>query len=367
MIRILQMIGSLNMGGSQTTMMNIYRNIDRTKIQFDFVLDHPNEIYFAEEAESMGARIYSMPGFHGTNSGEIKRDWNNFFYLHPEYKVLHSHVRSYASLYLPIAKEHGVKTIIHSHSTSSGSGITALVKDAMQRPLRKQADVLMACSTEAGVWLYGERACKGKNYVMLPNTVDTKLYGINNALREQYRSELGLEGKFVVGHVGRLHPSKNHSFLVNAFFELHEMNPDARLLIVGDGDLHNEIAQKISALGISSSVVMTGSRKDVPGLMQAMDVFAFPSVWEGMPTTVVEAQAAGLPCFVSDHVTADVGVTDLIHWLPIDDPRLWAQELNRREPKRDVRRQIIDAGFDVTAAAEKLCRIYMKLWKEAQR
>lgn len=367
MIRILQMIGSLNMGGSQTTMMNIYRNIDRTKIQFDFVLDHPKETYFAEEAKSLGAKIYTMPGFHGTNAGEIKRDWNNFFYLHPEYKVLHSHVRSYASLYLPIATAHGVKTVIHSHSTSAGSGFSALVKEMMQRPLKKQADVLMACSAEAGNWLFGERACKGKNFVIMPNSVDTKLYGINNEVRKKYREELGLEGKYVVGHVGRLHESKNHGFLINAFFELHESNPNARLLLVGDGELRGDIEQKISALGIRDSVVMTGSRKDVPSLMQAMDVFAFPSVWEGMPTTVVEAQAAGLPCFVSDHVTQEAGVTDLIHWLPIDDARVWAHELSRQEPKRDVRDQIKKAGYDVEAAAEKLCRIYMKLWREAQQ
>ena len=136
MIRVLHMIASLDVGGSQTMMMNIYRNIDRSKIQFDFVIDRPKETYFAPEIRNLGGRVYTMPTFHGTNAGEIKRDWNNFFYTHPEYRILHSHVRSYASLYLPVARQHGVKTIIHSHSTSTGGGVKGAVKSVMQLPLR---------------------------------------------------------------------------------------------------------------------------------------------------------------------------------------------------------------------------------------
>ena len=134
MIRILQMIGSLNVGGSQTLMLNIYRHIDRERMQFDFVLDHPDETWFAEDVKALGARIYTMPSFRGTNAGEIRRDWNNFFYTHPDYTVLHSHIRSYASLYLPVAKKHGLKTIIHSHNSSNGEGVSAVVKNVLQRP-----------------------------------------------------------------------------------------------------------------------------------------------------------------------------------------------------------------------------------------
>ena len=121
------MIASLDVGGSQTMMMNIYRNIDREKIQFDFIIDQPKETYFAPEIRSLGGKVFTLPAFRGYNAGEVKRDWNNFFYTHPEYRVLHSHSRSYASLYLPVAKQHGVKTIIHSHSTNSGSGIKGAV------------------------------------------------------------------------------------------------------------------------------------------------------------------------------------------------------------------------------------------------
>ena len=149
MIRILQMIGSLNVGGSQTMILNIYRNIDREQMQFDFILDHPDETYFAGDVKALGGRIFTLPIFRGTNAGEVRRDWNNFLYSHPDYHVLHSHVRSYASLYLPVAKKHGLKTIIHSHNISNGTGMTATVKDVLQKPLRYQADAKSACAPGA--------------------------------------------------------------------------------------------------------------------------------------------------------------------------------------------------------------------------
>ena len=162
-IRVLQMVGGLNMGGSQAFLMNLYRNINRTQIQFDFVLDHPDERFFVPEIEKLGGKIYVLPKFNGKNAYEVRRAWNDFFCEHEEYKVLHSHIRSYASLYLPVARKHGIKTIIHSHSTSNGRGVSAFVKLVMQYPLRYQADILASCSNYAGIWLFGKRKCKSKN------------------------------------------------------------------------------------------------------------------------------------------------------------------------------------------------------------
>ena len=260
MVRILQMIGSLNVGGSQTMILNLYRNIDRDKIQFDFVLDHPDERYFAADAEALGARIYSLPGFTGFNAHEVKKAWDAFLTGHPEYKVLHSHVRSYASLYLPVAKKHGLRTIIHSHNTSNGSGVSSLVKQLMQKPLRDQADVLMACSREAGEWLFGKEACARDNYIFLPNAVDTRRFRLPESVREKYRAELGLTNKFVIGHVGRFQPAKNQSFLLDIFSLVHERRPDSALLFVGDGDLRAQCEEKAAALGLTDSVIFTGNR-----------------------------------------------------------------------------------------------------------
>lgn len=368
MIRVLQMLGSLNVGGSQTLMLGIYRSIDRAQIQFDIVLDHPDETYFAEDFKALGARIYTMPAFRGTNAGEIRRDWNNFFYTHPEYRVLHSHVRSYASLYLPIARAHGLKTIIHSHNTSNGSGAAALVKDALQKPLRFQADVLMACSTEAGRWLYGEKACRSERFVFLPNAVDMRRFAPDQAVRESMRRELGLEGRLVVGHVGRMEAAKNHSFLLDVFKAVKQKRPDAALLLVGEGSLQREIAQKAVQLGVAEDVIMTGNRSDVPALLNAMDLFCFPSLWEGLPVTLIEAQAAGLPCIISDAITHDVDVSPLVTRLPPENAARWADEL--LEPihlRRDASAYLRRSGFDVQTAADTLSELYLRLDAEAKR
>ena len=366
MIRVLQMIGSLNVGGSQTMIMNIYRNIDRTKMQFDFVLDHPAETYFAEDVKAMGAKIYTMPMFNGTNAAEVKREWDNFFYMHPEYKVLHSHVRSYASLYLPIAKKHGVKTIIHSHNTSNGSGAVALAKNALQFPLKKQADILMACSTEAGRWLYGEKAMNSDKYIFMPNAVDTQRFSLDENKRAAARKMLGFENELVIGHVGRFSEAKNHEFLIEAFARLHAKRPDSKLLLIGEGALQRAAAEKAVALGVAEDVIMTGNRNDVPELLSAMDVFAFPSKWEGLPVTLIEAQAAGLPCLISNTISTDVDVSPLVKRLPIDSADLWAEEMLKPLAKQDVKDYIAKAGFDVKVSAVQMYELYKRLNKEAK-
>ncbi len=365
MIRVLHMIASLDVGGSQTMMMNIYRKIDREKIQFDFVIDRPEETYFAGEIRELGGRVYTLPAFRGTNAGEIRRDWNNFFYTHPEYRILHSHVRSYASLYLPVAKAHGVKTIIHSHSTSTGGGVKGAVKSVMQLPLRHQADVLMACSRDAGEWLYGKRACQSERFVLLPNGIDTDRFLLPPGTRERYRRELGLEGRWVIGNVGRFYDVKNHTFLLDVFAEVRAREPRASLLLVGVGPLQQQMAQKAVDLGIAEDVIMTGNRTDVPELLGAMDVFAFPSLWEGLPMTVVEAQAAGLPCVLSDTITREVDVSPLVEYLSLGDAGAWADALLTRRPRLNVMEAIRRAGFDIRSSAQRLTEIYTALDREA--
>lgn len=367
MIRILHMIGSLNIGGSQAMIMNLYRNIYREKIQFDFILDHPEQLYFAEEVKKLGGKIYFMPTFNGKNASQVKRAWNSFFEKHPEYKVLHSHVRSYASIYLPIAKKHGLKIIIHSHSTSNGSGIKSYIKWLMQLPLRFQADYFFGCSREAGEWLFGKKVVNSDKYNMLQNAIDTKKYAINDTLRKQYRDELSIgEHTLVFMHVGRLHEAKNHHFLLEVFSKYHSRHADSILVLVGDGELRKEIENKVNDLGINDTVKMLGARNDVPNLLQAADCFLFPSKWEGLPVTVVEAQAAGLPCLVSDTVTRDVNVSDLVENLPIDHGiDSWVNAIeNMNFSKKDVTEDIVKSGFDIQDSAEWMEKFYRGLLNE---
>lgn len=356
------MIGGLGIGGSQSVVMNLFRNIDRSKIMFDFIVDHPKNNYFEREILSLGGKIFIMPTFNGRNVCEVKRKWDEFFAEHPEYMILHSHVRSYASFYLPIAKKHGLKTIIHSHSTSNGKGFSSIIKRILQYPLRHQADYLMACSNEAGRWLYGDKACRKSNYIFLPNAIKVEDYCYSLDIAKEVRKELDLQNKFVIGHIGRLHKAKNHSFLLNVFARVCQKCPNAMLLLVGDGELRGEIEAKIRELKIEDCVIMTGGRSDVSRLMQAMDIFVFPSLWEGLPVAIIEAQASGMHCIISDRITKDVDVSELVERLPITDVNVWVNKILRMDKTRlNVIDKIKEAGFDVSDSAKKLTDFYLSI------
>lgn len=360
MIRVLHVLGGLNLGGAETMVMNLYRAIDRSQIQFDFIIHLQEHQAYEDEIREMGGRIYRFPKFSGKNIFEMRRIWKQFFLKHPEYKILHSHIRSYASVYIPIAKAAGLTTIVHSHSTSNGSGIASVGKAILQYPLRYQADYFFACSKEAGEWLFGKHIVQGEKYHMVPNAIDIEKYRVVPEIRKFYRKELGVENKRVFLHVGRLHPAKNHRFLLELFAAWVKENPDDVLLIVGEGGLRDEIEHIISELGILKSVIILGARNDVHKLMQAADCFLFPSLWEGLPVTVVEAQAAGLPCLVSANVTDDVFISPLTVKLPIDQGiECWISKMRELNYARmDVTADIQKAGFDVQVLARQMQEFY---------
>ena len=291
--------------------------------------------------------------------------WNHFFATHPEYKVIHSHVRSYASVYLPIAKKYGLKTVIHSHSTSNGSGFTALVKQILQYPLRYQADCYLSCSEVAGKWLFGDKVVAGEKFQILQNAIDIGEYQYNETARDIIRKELGLNKEILFGHVGRFHESKNPIFLLEVFGQLHNKIPNSKLVMVGEGELRTQIEEKIRQLKIEKDVYLLGTRNDVKSILQAMDCFLFPSCWEGVPVTVIEAQAAGLPCFVSDTVTKDVGASDLVHYLPIQNgTEPWVKAITEADLERkDVAEEIKQAGFDIACTSKWLMNLYRELMK----
>ena len=361
MIRVLQMIGSLNIGGSQAMIMNIYRKINKRKVQFDFIVDHGTELYYADEIKKLGGKIFIFPTFKGSNILNVVQYWNKFFREHPEYKVLHSHVRSYATIYLPIAKKYGVKTIIHSHSTSNGKGLSSIVKLIMQYPLRYQADYLFSCSKEAGEWLFGKKAIKSNRYYMIRNAIDSKIYCRDDRIRKKYRQQLGIsDDESLYIHVGRLHEAKNHVFLLNVFRAVLNKEKKSKLILVGNGDLYKFIKSEIQKLKISENVIMLGARNDVAELLISADYFLFPSKWEGLPVTVVEAQAAGLPCYVSNNITRDVNVSKLVRNISIDDGiEPWVKEIIKHDMHyEDVSNEIIESGFDIGSSVRWITNFY---------
>lgn len=364
-IRVLQVFAQMNRGGAETMIMNLYRNIDRKKVQFDFVVHTKEKCDYDEEIASLGGSIYYIPRYSGKNHLQYKKAWNLFFKEHPKYKLIHGHVRSTAAIYLKIAKKYNLVTIAHSHNTSSGSGISAVAKNFMQYPIRNTADYLLACSKIAGEWLYGEKTCTKDNFYILNNAIDAKKFAINEEIRNGKRKEFHLEEKLVVGHIGRFHTQKNHTFLIDIFKAVSDQNENAVLMLVGDGELRQSIDKKVQDLGMDDKVIFTGVRSDIPELLQAMDVFAFPSLYEGLPVTLVEAQASGLPCIVSDTITDEVYFTDLIKSLNLNSSlNEWVDEIlkySKDSMRRNITNEIIDAGYDIEKNSNWVENFYAKL------
>lgn len=313
-MRILQIIDGLNPGGSQAVVMNLFRNIDREKFQFDFIISHEKQDFFRDEIERLGGKVYYIPKLNMINMLQYRRYWNDFYGEHP-YDVVHSHVRSTASIDLSIAKKHGAFTVAHSHNTSNGKGILVPVKWLLQLPLRYIADCCAACSKESGTWLYGKGIIRSKKFVVIPNGIDCERYRFDEDKRGEVRERLNASGHFIIGHVGRLSYPKNHKFLIDVFSKLKKEENGMKLLLVGDGELRGELENQVKNLSLADSVIFTGSVSNTNDYMQAMDLLVFPSHYEGLPVTLVEAQCSGLKCLVSDVITEEVYLTNKIEAL----------------------------------------------------
>lgn len=354
-IRILHIVTYMGRGGLETMLMNYYRSIDRTKVQFDFLTHRDFRADYDDEIEALGGKIYRLPNlnpFSRSYLGALDR----FFGEHPEYRIVHSHLDCMSAIPLKAAKKHGVPVrIAHAHNSNQPRDAKYLLKLFYKHRIARQTTQLFACSGEAGRWMFGSA-----DFRVLNNAIDAGKYAFDAALRSGVRRELGVSGDAVlVGHVGRFDPQKNHSFLLDIFAK---MPGDTRLLLVGDGVLRPDAERRAEELGIRERVIFAGVRTDVDRLLQAMDVFLFPSLFEGLPVSIVEAQAAGLPCLISDKVPIECKKTDLVTQIPLDaSPTEWAEAvLSAAEmPRGDTLAQIREAGFDIRANAEWLQNHYL--------
>lgn len=364
MIRILHNIGNLYYGGSQSLVMSIYRQIDRSKVQFDFVTTIDTVGAFYDEAKGLGAKIYVCPQYKGTNHKEFCLWWNQFFDKHNEYRVIHGHVRSTASIYLSIAKKHGLVTIAHSHSTSNGKDKSSIIKNLLQLPLRYIADWCFACSDEAGQWLFGKNIINSSSYRLISNAIDGVRFSYSLSKRNDMRRALGVEEKIVIGHNGRFTPPKNHFFLIDIFEEIYKINSNAYLLLIGDGELKSEIERYCIKKGLEKSVLFLGTHNNVENYYQAMDVFLFPSKWEGLGIVAIEAQASGLPCVVSKEVPDKVDIgAGLVKFLSLDEkPKKWAMvvlnEINKE--RHSHLEELVESGYEIKELAKSLSDFYIR-------
>jgi len=346
--------------------MNIYQHIDRSRVQFDFVQHTQDECAFEKQAKEMGARIFSVPRFNGINYFDYTKAWKSFFISNPDMEIVHGHMTSTASIYLSIAKSYGLATISHVHSGGlRGSYTERVFKFLLLKKLPHIPNFTFACSKSAGEFVYGEEHIKEDNFFLFRNAIKSEKFAFSASVRKIKREELGIEGKFVLGHVGRFDEPKNQSFLLHIFKAVSERENNVALLLVGDGPLRPSIEKKVSDLGLSDKVFFTGVRSDVPELLQAMDVFVFPSIFEGLPVTLIEAQASGLACLVSSNITREVSITDLVEFFSLEKTvEEWASRIlelkencNRRNTSEEIRR----AGYDVKETAKWLEDFYLDL------
>ena len=362
-INVLHVVGRMDRGGTETLLMNLLRTVDRSVFQFDFVEQTNNPCDYDEEIKSLGSRIYRCPTISPLNLREYRLWWRDFFRKHPEYHIVHGHSRGSAPIYLDEANKAGRVTIAHCHSNSHGKGVRGLIRYVWQLPLRKIANYNFACSYEAGMSQYRKESA----FKVINNGIISSKFTWNSEIRNNVRRQLGIENNFVVGNVARFDEPKNHEFLIKVFAELTKRVPESRLLLVGKGPLLSHIQKEASELGINDKVMYLGLRNDVNELLQAMDILVFPSKYEGTPLALVEAQASGLPCYVSaDVISKDVDITDLIHHISLNEsPEYWADYILEHQisinDRRDTSQEIINAGFDIRSTADELCSFYREI------
>ena len=358
-IRVLHIVTYMGRGGLETMLMNYYRHIDRNKVQFDFLVHRDFEADYDAEIRELGGKIYHIsrviPWSHS-----YREKLKHFFRKHSEYKIVHVHQDCLSSVALQCAKECGVPVrIAHSHTSSAVKDLKYLIKKYYMKKIPVYATDLFACGKQAGNWMF-----RGNDFRVIPNGICVQDYIYSEKKRKKIRKESDTENNLVIGHVGNFTRAKNHEFLLRVFCEILKKESSAQLILVGDGKFQEKIKKQAIQLGIQENIFFTGTRSDVNELMQAMDVFVFPSLYEGLPVTMIEAQAAGLPCVISDYVSEECIVTsDLISVMKLSDSvEMWAEcalqkvKIDRRNTSEEIEK----AGYDIKIAAKKLEQIYLE-------
>ncbi|MGL5414776.1 MAG: glycosyltransferase family 1 protein [Clostridium sp.] len=354
-------------GGVESFLMNYYRNFDLTKVSVDFI-SNTEEAAYEDEVLALGGNVYKVCSKR-KNPFKFKKDLEEIF-KETEYDVVWVNLCSLANIdYLKMAKKYGVKNIIvHSHNAGNMNGkLKEYFHNKNKKNIRKYANHFWSCSKLASEWFYDEDIIKSERFKVINNAIDTERFDYNVEVREKYRKEMDLENDLVLMNVGRFNIQKNHDFLIEIFNEVNKEVKNVKLLLVGVGELQEEIKNKVSSLGISKNIVFLNSRDDVNNLMQAADIFLMPSLFEGLPVSAVEAQASGIQCVLSDRITDEIKITDLIKFVDIDKEKSierWKDkiisikniELENRSSKK---LQVENAGFEIKLEAKKLEKFFL--------
>lgn len=363
MIRILHVVSIMDIGGMESFIMNMYRNIDRSKMQFDFLVHHRRRGVFEDEIKALGGHVYHTSLMDDWNLFEYIKELRKLFAEHPEYKVVHGHLGSTAYLYLGIAKRYGVPwRILHSHCPGCIHTLKGYIKHLLFYLSPIHANVAWACSTEAGKYQF-----KKREFEVIPNGVNVARFTYSAEMRENKRRELGFEDKFVIGHVGRFYYEKNHEYMLKIFDQLKKLVSNAAMVLVGDGLLRQQIKEKAKEMGLDDSILFAGIQKECSPYYQAMDAFIMPSVYEALPLTGIEAQCAALPCLFSDTVSHEVSLGVRTQFLSIGDENVgrWVDELVKIRQSKERREVCIPNAdrFDSAKRTRDIVARYEKMWE----
>ncbi len=361
MLRVLHCVNNMHRAGLETMLMNYYRNIDRTRIQFDFLTHRPYRSDYDDEIESLGGNVYYAPRLYPKNYLAYFSYMKDFFASHPEYKIVHSHIDSMSYLPLLAAKKSQIPIrIAHSHNTAIDLDFKYPLKQIFKMNICTVATNYLACGAEAGRFLF-----KNKEFGIVPNAIDADKFCFCDAAREAKRAELALDGAFVVGNIGRFSYQKNHEFLLKVFSEVLKFEPSAVLLLVGTGENEEKIKSQAKKLGIYEKVCFAGTRSDVSSLYSAMDVLVMPSRFEGVPVVGIEAQFSGLPCVFSNKVPREVAFTDGCTFLDLKiGVTAWADTVINFGKNGRKCEPFPESVYRIENATECLERYYLNLLSE---
>ncbi len=360
MKKILCIAASMDTGGAETFLMKVFRGIDKEKWHMDFCVTKKERGFYDDEIEQGGGKIFritqktdSMKKFKKELAAVIKENQYDV--------VFRSGASCFTAIDLWVAKKCGVKVrVLRSSNAGTMQGkLQQLINVFCRGMLTRAANVKMAPSMLAAEYTFGKRRAH-KHACILKNGLDVSRFAFNEEVRAKIRQELGLDDKFIVGHIGRLSGQKNHKFLIDIFYEFQKKREDAVLILIGTGELKEQIQAKAESLGIGDKVIFLGVRSNVPDYLMAMDMMAFPSLFEGMPNVIIEAQTTGLPCLIADTITKEALVTDRVRMLSLSDSaEKWAEEMEKTDIATDRQayaEQMRAAGYEMQDVIETFCK-----------
>lgn len=366
MIRVLHILHSMNRGGTEAMLMNYYRNIDRQIVQFDFLLTEQSHCQYEDEIVSLGGKVFRVPMLHFSNPMPYLKGVKSFLLSHPEYRIVHSHTSSKSAIPLWVAKRCKVPIrICHAHSRDAGDGIEGVVRNMLGIWLKHVATDYMACGVDAALCWYGKKFVNDGKVIYIQNAIDNASYSFHNDARRIIRHRFNIgDDTSVIGLVARFHPVKNHFFALDLLRELLDRGHKAKLMLVGDGEMHDEIVRRIKELDMKDSVIFTGVVSDVYNYVQSFDLSILPSFNEGLGVALIEAQASGLTCIASLGVPKEADVTGNVSFLPLQ-LNTWSDCVDLCLKKGGARDEnaaakVKEAGYDIQEAAVNFQNWYVE-------